>query len=101
MGFRTARALAAVLLFALLTWGFGYAECPVGVVVVKGHVDCAPRNPIVRVQLVYPGNLRDSGEATFAVEVSPSRLTSSPRAAGHCWWVRSASNATGSRRLWL
>lgn len=66
MGFRTARTLVVVLSVAPLTCGFGHAMCPVDVVVVKGDIERAPRNPIVRAQLIYPGNLPgDSGEATF------------------------------------
>jgi hypothetical protein len=65
MDLGAARILIRVLFFGLVACAFGYAMCPVDVVIVKGRIEQPPDNATVRVQLVYPGNLGgDSGEAT-------------------------------------
>jgi hypothetical protein len=67
MTFGVARVFTGVLFFGLIASTLGRAMCPVDVVVVKGRVEHSPGNAMVRVQLVYPGNLAgDSAEATLA-----------------------------------
>ncbi len=67
MGFPRVRMLAGGLFFSLAACAPAHAMCPVDVVVVKGHIDHAPSNARVRVQLVYPRNLGgDSVEAILA-----------------------------------
>lgn len=65
-----------------------FAVCPSGVVIVKGHLENPPRNPVVRVQLVYSGDqIEDSSDmvlegTTFTIKVPFSTQSRRPLANG-------------------
>jgi hypothetical protein len=59
---KTLRSISSVPIIACT---FAYAVCSVDVVIVTGQVNHAPNNAIVRVQLVYSGDVAaDSGDVT-------------------------------------
>ena len=61
-----AKFWAGILFIGLITAALGHAVCPVKVVAVKGQVNRAPPNAMVRVELVYPQNQgSDSAEMTL------------------------------------
>jgi hypothetical protein len=56
----------SILSLALIACTFTYGVCSVDVVIVRGRVDHAPNNAIVRVQLVYSRDeAADSGDVTI------------------------------------
>src|SRR4029077_13504193 len=58
------KTLAGILAIgAIFSGAFSHAWCPVDVVIVNGRVENAPRNGIVRVQLVYPKQKQKMGES--------------------------------------
>jgi hypothetical protein len=58
------KTLAGILsLGTIFSGAFSHAWCPVDVVIVNGRVENAPRNGIVRVQLVYPKQKQKMGES--------------------------------------
>jgi hypothetical protein len=58
------KTLAGILSIGTIFSGaFSHAWCPVDVVIVNGRVENAPRNGIVRVQLVYPKQKQKMGES--------------------------------------
>ena len=57
------KALAGILSICTIFSIALHASCPVDVVMVKGRVEHAPRNGIVRVQLVYPQQKQKLGES--------------------------------------
>src|SRR6266849_1925783 len=61
------KALIGTLSFCVISSGpFLHAECPIDTIIVNGRVELAPRNGIVKVQLVYPkGRIGESGDVTF------------------------------------
>lgn len=60
-----AKILAQVWYISVIGCAITLAACPVKVVIVKGRVENAPRNAMVRVQLIYStGEARESGEVT-------------------------------------
>jgi hypothetical protein len=62
---RVAKILGSILSVALFACAFTHAECSVDVVMVRGRVDHAPDNAIVRVQLVYGKDVAaDLGDVT-------------------------------------
>jgi hypothetical protein len=54
MSLRLLNAFIALFPLALTTCLIAHAQCPVDSIVIKGRVEHAPRNPSVRVQLLYP-----------------------------------------------
>jgi hypothetical protein len=64
MFYRAFKALAGILsICAIFSGAFSHARCSVDVVIVNGRVEHAPRNGIVRVQLVYPKQKQEMGES--------------------------------------
>ena len=58
------KTLAGILSIGTIFSGaFSHAWCPVDGVIVNGRVENAPRNGIVRVQLVYPKQKQKMGES--------------------------------------
>jgi hypothetical protein len=58
------KTLAGILSIGTIFSGaFSHSWCPVDVVIVNGRVENAPRNGIVRVQLVYPKQKQKMGES--------------------------------------
>lgn len=58
------KTLAGILSIGTIFSGpFSHAWCPVDVVIVNGRVENAPRNGMVRVQLVYPKQKQKMGES--------------------------------------
>jgi hypothetical protein len=65
MLFEAAKTFRSILSIALIACTFAYAMCSVDVVMVRGRVDHAPDNAMVRVQLVYARDVgADSGDVT-------------------------------------
>jgi hypothetical protein len=63
--FRAGKTPGSILSVAFVTCTFA-AACSVDVVIVKGRVDHAPGNAIIRVQLLYAKNMPgESGEVTI------------------------------------
>jgi len=60
------KALIATLSICVISSGaFLRAECSIDTIIVNGRVEHAPRNGIVKVQLVYPkGRIGESGDVT-------------------------------------
>lgn len=65
MVFGAAKIFAQVWYIGVIGCTITLAECPVKVVIVKGRVENAPRNAMVRVQLIYSTEeAKVSGEVT-------------------------------------
>jgi hypothetical protein len=56
--------IATLSICAISSGAFLRAECPIDTIIVNGRVEHAPRNGIVKVQLVYPkGRIGESGDS--------------------------------------
>ncbi len=65
MLFEAVKTFRSILSLALLACTLAYPMCSVDVVMVRGRVDHAPDNAIVRVQLIYARDVAaDSGDVT-------------------------------------
>ena len=65
MLFEAGKTFRSILSLALIACTFAYPMCSVDVVMVRGRVDHAPDNALVRVQLVYARDVAaDSGDVT-------------------------------------
>jgi hypothetical protein len=66
MAYGVLKALIGTLSICVICSGaFLHAECPIDTIIVNGGVEHAPRNAIVKVQLIYPKDkIGESGDVT-------------------------------------